>query len=169
MMMKMLAEGGVPVLIDEHNPSTELNPGGAFAYEPTKTMQADNSWVHLAEGKAVKVVAPLLSALPKDHDYKVLFMERDITEVAESTHKLIRGIHGDKVTPPSETTLVNMREGVKRWLSRQPNFEVLLVDYNKLIESTNHQEIADFIGMPLDINAVAKVPDKKHYRNRKVT
>lgn len=168
MMMKMLAEGGVPVLVDADNPSTELNPGGAYAYEPTKTIANDSSWMDEAEGKAVKVTAHFLRHLPKGHDYKILFMERDIDEMHESQRKMIIGRGQDPDAIGHGQFSLQFRENVKDWLKLQDNMTVMLVDYNRLLESSDHSEIADFIGMPLDMAKVKAVPDKKHYRNRKV-
>jgi hypothetical protein len=166
MMMKMLAEGGVPVLVDADNPSTELNPGGAYAYEPTKTIVNDASWMDEAEGKAVKVTAHFLRHLPKGHDYKILFMERDIDETLQSERLMVAGRNMNPDIIGDARMLEQTREGVKAWLARQDDMRVLLVDYNRLLESSYHSEIADFIGMPMDMAKVASVPDKQYYRNR---
>jgi hypothetical protein len=169
LMMKMLEAGGLPVLIDDDNPSTDLNPGGAYAYASTRTMQRDVSWIGEAEGKAVKVVAPLLASLPKDRQYKILFMERDIAEVADSTRQLVSSVRGKDVPRPDERSLLSMREGVKAWLARQPNLDVMLVDYNRLLDDPDASlaDIAQFIGVKLNAKKMQAVPDKKHYRNRR--
>jgi hypothetical protein len=169
MMMKMLAEGGIPVLVDADNPSTELNPGGAYAYEPTKTIANDAAWMDEAEGKAVKVTCHFLRHLPKGHEYRILFMERDIDETLQSERLMVsgRGMNPDVIGDAK--MLMQTREsiaGKTGWLSRQDNMTVMLVDYNKLLESSDHSEIADFIGMPLDMAKVKAVPDKKLRRNR---
>ena len=168
MMMKMLEAGGMPCLFDVDNPSTELNPGGAYAYAPTKTLGNDATWLKDAEGKAVKIVSMFLTHLPKEYHYKILFMERDIKETHISTRKMIAGI--GKYNPDvigDENMMLQQREAVKQWLSCQDNIEVLLVDYNKLIESKNHKEIADFLGVKLNTQKMATIPDKQFYRNRR--
>ena len=159
MMMKMLEAGGMPCLFDVDNPSTELNPGGAYAYAPTKTLGNDATWLRDAEGKAVKIVSYFLQCLPSNYQYRVLFMERDIDETFAS--------HKNYGMPFSKDTLIFESSIKKQWLSRQDNIEVLLVDYNKLIESKNHQEIANFLGVKLDTAKMASVPDKRFYRNRR--
>jgi hypothetical protein len=169
MMMKMLEAGGLPVLIDKDNPSTELNPGGAYAYEPTKTMGRDVSWLKKADGKAVKIVAHFLQLLPKQYQYKIIFMERDIDETLVSHQKLIAGMGKDPAILGDAKMLLQQREMFKMWLSKQENMEVLLVDYNALTTDPAQacKEVTEFIGVSMDCSKMDKVFDEKLYRNRK--
>src|ERR671934_2987374 len=84
LMMQMLHAGGMPLLIDEQRPPDTDNPNGYWEYEPVKRLQQDNSWMHKAEGKAVKVVSALLQYLPPQHIYKIIFMQRPMQEVLAS-------------------------------------------------------------------------------------
>src|SRR5512135_275416 len=78
MMMKMLAEGGLPAVTDSIRGADEDNPNGYFEFEPVKKLaDGENKWLADANGKIVKVVSALLEHLPSDHQYKVLFMERE--------------------------------------------------------------------------------------------
>jgi hypothetical protein len=170
MMMKMLEAGGLSVLIDKNNPSTELNPGGAYAYEPTKTMGKDVSWLANADGKAVKIVAHFLQLLPKQYQYKIIFMERDVDETLVSQQKLVEGRGKDPATIGDAKMLLQQREMFKAWLSKQPNMEILLVDYNALTTNPAQacKEVAELIGVPLDCSKMDKVFDAKLYRNKAV-
>jgi len=51
------------ILIDDHRPADADNPR-LLEYEPVKRLQQDNSWMHKAEGKAVKVVSHCSSIFP---------------------------------------------------------------------------------------------------------
>jgi hypothetical protein len=167
MMMKMLSEGGMPVLVDKDNPSTDLNPGGAYAYEPTKTLnQVDNKWLKKANKKAVKIIAWFISYLPKDYKYKVIYMERTHSEIVTSQNKMVS--NRKDLAPLDENTLIRHDTESKKWLSQQSNFDVLLVDYNKLVFEPleSCQEIADFLGVKLDVDKMSKVPNSELYRNR---
>src|SRR5574339_651726 len=81
MMMKMLAEGGLPVVTDELRRPDDDNPNGYYELEVVRQLREGNSaWLAGANGKAVKVISSLLEYLPSDHQYKIIFMERDSQE-----------------------------------------------------------------------------------------
>jgi hypothetical protein len=167
MMMKMLGAGGLPVLIDAENPSTEENPGGAYAYIKTQLLRHPKyDWMDEAEGKAVKVVALLLSHLPSDHEYRVIFMERDDAEVGKSQAKVIAGRGYQTSDSPGRREVE--RKVTKAWLSRQPNFETLVVNYNGLMAdpAASIESIGAFLGVKLDTDKMLKVPNAEYYRNR---
>ena len=67
----------------------EDNPRGYFELEAVKKGAADLSWVAQAREKAVKVVAPLVNALPPGHRYRVVFVERAVEDVLASQGKMI--------------------------------------------------------------------------------
>src|SRR5262249_38327298 len=64
MMMQMLKAGGVEILTDEVRTADTNNPKGYYEFEKVKKMMTDVSWLNEATGKAVKIVAPLISYLP---------------------------------------------------------------------------------------------------------
>src|SRR5687768_8238092 len=75
MMMKMLADGGVPILIDEIRHADEDNPNGYYEFEPVKQLaDSRDQWLADADGKAVKIISALLEYLPPQYHYKVIFM-----------------------------------------------------------------------------------------------
>ena len=51
------------------------------------------------DGRVIKVISMLLNKMPKQHDYKVIFMQRSVAEVAASQQKMIDrlGIDGAKM------------------------------------------------------------------------
>jgi hypothetical protein len=171
MMMKMLAEGGLPILTDAIRAADEDNPNGYFELEQVKQLaEGQRAWLAEADGKIVKVISALLEHLPGEHHYKILFMERQIAEILASQHKML--------ARRNETSTVNDAEmeaefrehlkAVKYWLARQPNMEVLYVDYNRMMADPDAycQKIADFISLPLDVAKMRSVPNEHLYRNR---
>jgi hypothetical protein len=76
MMMKMLAEGGLPVLTDSIRTADEDNPNGYFELEVVKQLsEGQKDWLAGADGKIVKVIArapaaraPLQGALHGETD-----------------------------------------------------------------------------------------------------
>ena len=57
---------------------------------------------------------------------------------------------------------------MKPWLVRQPNMDVLYVNYNALMAEPGPycERIAEFLDVPLDQSHMLAVPDKQLYRNR---
>jgi hypothetical protein len=171
MMMRMLAEGGLPVITDEIRRADDDNPNGYFELEVVRQLREGNSsWLKGADGKGVKVISSLLEYLPPDHQYKIIFMERDPRETLVSQKKMLyhRGesprISDEEMEQQFQTHLA----AVKPWLVRQPNMEVLYIKYNALLAQPAQfcEQIANFLGLPLDRARMLSVPDAQLYRNR---
>jgi LPS sulfotransferase NodH len=171
MLMKMLAEGGVPVLTDELRSADTDNPNGYYEFEPVKQLpQHKSGWLADGKGKAVKIISALLEYLPGDTHYKVIFVEREIEEVLASQQKMLArrdessGIDDAAMQKQFEEHLA----AVKYWLARQPNIDVLYVEYGAILADPEGRcrEIAGFIGRPLEIEKMSAVPSAHLYRNR---
>jgi hypothetical protein len=171
MMMNMLAAGGVPIVSDSIRNADEDNPNGYFEFEPVKQLsEGQTDWLADANHTAVKIVSALLEYLPAGHRYKILFMERDIKEILASQQKML-----DRRNEESKVSDAEMEQqfqkhlvNIKFWLARQPNMEVMYVNYNQLISNPdeNTHAIVDFIGIPVDEAKMRSVPNKGLYRNR---
>src|ERR1700723_3759963 len=90
LMMQMLSAGGMPVVTDGERVADEDNPRGYFEWERVKLLPQQPELIAEAEGKAVKVISQLLFSLPADRDYRIIFMERPLTEVVASQAEMIR-------------------------------------------------------------------------------
>jgi hypothetical protein len=171
MMMKMLAEGGLPLVTDSIRSANEDNPNGYFEFEPVKALaDGHHDWLAGASGKAVKVVSALLEHLPAGQRYRILFMERELKEILASQHKMLERRREPSVTGDSQME-AQFREhvaAIKYWLARQPNMEVLYVDYNRMMADPGAYcpRIADFVRLPLDLARMRSVPNQRLYRNR---
>ena len=171
MMMKMLAEGGLPILTDAIRAADEDNPNGYFELEQVKQLaEGQRAWLAEADGKIVKVISALLEHLPGEHHYKILFMERQIAEILASQQKMLaRRNETSRVSDAEmEAQFREHLKAIKYWLARQPNMEVLYVDYNRMMADPDAycQKIADFISLPLDVAKMRSVPNERLYRNR---
>src|SRR5574339_920055 len=70
MMMKMLAEGGLPVMTDELRRADDDNPNGYFELEVVRQLKEGNTaWLKDLNGKGIKVISALLEYLPQDYQY----------------------------------------------------------------------------------------------------
>ncbi len=171
MMMKMLAEGGLPILTDSIRTADEDNPNGYFELEVVKKLsEGQKDWLAGADGKIVKVISALLEHLPPEHHYQVLFMERQIAEILASQQKMLarRNESSNISDAEMEAQFREHLKAIKYWLARQPNMEVMYVDYNRMMADPDAycQKIADFVGLPLDVEKMRSVPNERLYRNR---
>jgi hypothetical protein len=171
LMMKMLAEGGLPVLTDSVRTADEDNPNGYFELEVVKQLaEGRNNWLADADHKIVKVISALLEHLPPENHYKILFMERQIAEILASQRKMLAR-RSESSSVGDEEMEAQFREhlkAIKYWLGRQPNMDVLYVDYNRMMADPDAylQKIVDFVGLPLDVSKMRAVPNEGLYRNR---
>jgi hypothetical protein len=171
MMMKMLAEGGLPIITDEIRRADDDNPNGYFEWEVVRQLKkGDTTWLNDMNGKGVKVISALLEYLPQEYHYKIIFMERDSKETLASQKRMLdhRGQASKLSDEEMEQQFQTHLAAMKPWLVRQPNMEVLYVNYNALIAEPEPfcQKIANFLNLPLNQSRMLTVPDKQLYRNR---
>jgi hypothetical protein len=175
--MQMLDAGGVPILTDAVRTADQSNPKGYYELEAVKDLhrQGDTSWLADARGKAVKIVSFLLTWLPETYDYKVVFMLRDLDEVIASQATMLRarGESEDSSQSDGSTrrTYEDHLEQVFRLLARRSCFSRLSVEYRDVLEQPLEQarRIADFVGMRVNVDAMARVADRSLYRSRKTS
>ncbi len=172
MMMKILAEAGVPIVTDALRQADPDNPNGYYELEAVKQMSEGNAaWLAGTGGKAVKVVSSLLEYLPGQYSYKIIFMERQIGEILASQRKMLE--RRQKSSEVDDARIADeFRKHlslIKPWLARQPNMEVLYISYNSLVLNPEPycRQVIDFIACePSHLERMISVPDRELYRNR---
>ena len=172
MMMKMLAVGGMYILTDNIRVSDEDNPRGYYELEKVKALKnGENEWLSEAQGKAVKIISALLQHLPPQHQYKIIFMRRDLNEILASQKQMLvrRGEPTDKI---DDNTLGSLFKKhllqVEKWISQQPNIGVTYVNYNDMLQNPEPdiQKVIQFLDMSLDKNLTQGVTEKNLYHQR---
>ncbi len=172
MMMKVLEAGGVPVLVDGERTADVDNPKGYYEFERVKQLpKGDVEWVADAQGKAVKIISALLINLPSQYNYKIIFMLRDFDEVLRSQQKMLEN-RGEENKGPSDAEMTKLfvkhLQSIDEWFKKQPNMDVLHVDYNRMVLDPQPyvEKINQFVPKPLDVDAMNAVVDPNLYRNR---
>jgi predicted AlkP superfamily phosphohydrolase/phosphomutase/tetratricopeptide (TPR) repeat protein len=159
MLMQMLAAGGVPVLTDELRQADENNPRGYFEYEPVKNLLADSNWLRETRGKAVKIVAPLMGALPGGVACRVILCERDLDEVLDSQDRMLErkgeATRGDRNLLRGEYSRILAR--VKAMLGRRPCTGVLVIEHGSALKEPMKaaENLNRFLGGRLDVEKMA--------------
>lgn len=172
MMMAMLAAGGIPPLTDNIRAPDQNNPKGYYEFERVKRLpEGDTAWLAEARGRAVKVISALLTHLPPEYHYRVIFMHRHLAEVLASQRAMLAS-QGHAVDEAEDTMLAAAFKRhlaqVEAWLAQQPNMQVLHVHYNELLRNPETQlaRIDDFLGGQLNVQAMSSVIDRALYRQR---
>ena len=171
MMMRMLELGGLPVLTDRLRAADDDNPNGYYEYEAVKQTAEDSSWLEGSEGNAVKMVYRLLYDLPADHQYRVLFMRRNLDEVLASQQVMLSR-HGvaDEVSHAQMMKLFRAEiDAFYKWVEGQSHIELIDVDYNLMLSDSREElaKVNEFLGGSLDVDNMLSGVDESLYRNRK--
>ena len=171
LMMQMLTSGGLEPLTDEIRTPDDDNPRGYYELEAVKATLRDASWVEKARGKVVKAVHALIPGLPDTHQYKVVFMRRDLAEVVASQTKMLErsGKAGAKLPPDAlKAVLGKQVDDTLKLMASKPNFDYIEVPYADVVADPAGQSAAvnAFLGGSLDENAMAAAVDGSLYRNR---
>jgi hypothetical protein len=173
MMMNILEAGGLPPVTDEIRTADDDNPKGYYEFERVKKLpEGDNGWLNEARGKSVKVISALLEHLPKEYDYKVIFMYRDMAEILASQKQMLIRRNKPTDTIADEVIASQYKKHlakIETWLAEQPNISVHPCHYNQLLKDpqVHIREIARYLRVPLDVSRMEEAVDLKLYRQRK--
>ena len=173
MMMNMLESGGIELLKDGIRTPDDDNPRGYYEYEAVKGLKdGETSWLGKASGKAVKIISYLLHHLPPTHDYRIIFMQRDLEEVLASQRKMIirRGEDPDKIEEDKMKRILEKHlSEIDGWIQGQNNIHRIDVPYKRVVDDPRPDLLAiqEFLGCLLDIDAMVRIADPHLYRQRK--
>jgi hypothetical protein len=171
LMMQMLAAGGVPILSDGERVADIDNPRGYCEWERIKQLPKEPGCIDEAEGKAVKVISQLLFALPAGHDYRIIFMERPLTEVVASQAEMIRRLGTVGALLPAAALIAGLKahlSQVNAWLTQRSELEMLRLEYHAVLQEPAGaaQNVAKFLRRELNVEEMAKQVDPTLYRKR---
>ena len=172
MLMQMLAAGGFPLLTDKKRKADGDNPRGYCEHEGIKGLANDNSWLLDHGGKAVKIIAPLLSFLPKKEalQYRIIFVERNLEEILLSQENMLlkKGEKGRRAPRPLLKNAFFRQVETAKALALARGFPVLYLQHRDCISNPAAvaAEINLFLGGILDERAMTAAVDASLYRNR---
>ncbi len=180
LMMQLLEAAGLPAFTDGHRQADDSNQKGYYEHDRVAALltSPDKSWLAGARGQALKVVAPLLTALPfkiqnskskiQDLHYRVLFMERDMEEILDSQDTMLSRL--GKPTHPGADIAKAYRQQVrhaKTWLTGR-GISAISVNYADLVHRPDEAlpPLATFLGVPEKLEAMRAVIDPTLHRAR---
>ena len=171
LMMQMLVAGGLDALSDGERLPDADNPRGYLEWERIKQLPTDPDCIAEAEGKVVKVISKLVLSLPPGHDYRVVFVERPLPEVLKSQDEMLRrrgtykeGANSAVISAAFEK---HLRE-VYAWLDSKPYLKTVRIPYHEALSRPKEiaNQLAQFLDMNLDVEAMTRQVDVSLYRNR---
>ncbi len=175
LMMQMLIAGGAKVIADSQRVADENNPKGYFELESIKSIGEQPELLDTGgyENGTIKVVSMLLSKLPPEHDYKIIFMMRPIEEVAVSQEKMISQLGTDGANMEASDLRRSLhvhRQRALKLIDDAKNMESLTVSYPTLVTQPSDWigKISDFLGkelLPVPEKMVDAIDHSLH-RNR---
>ena len=171
MMMQMLEAGGVRLLVDNIRKPDKDNPKGYYEYEKVKQIRTDISWLDEAEGKALKIVYSLLYDLPKNRNYKVIFMKRNLEEILASQSAMLKTMEKNVNSFDKFKLRDTFEAQIKRitsWIAVQANIDTIHVSYNAVIQDPgeNARRINHFLDSKLAIRKMTRAVDDSLYKQR---
>lgn len=170
LLMQMLDAGGYPVLCDDERRADEDNPRGYFEYTPVRRLEQDHHWLADAEGKALKVVSPLLYHLPKEFDYRLIFIRRPLDEVLRSQAAMLsrRGQTAPIHDPAMQLHFERHLRAVDAWIGQQPNISRLTLNHAEVIAEPRHtaERLSEFLRVDLNLERMAGIVEPALHRQR---
>ena len=172
MLMQMLAAGGLEAFSDGARAPDANNPRGFLEHARVRALARDAEWLPEADGRAVKVVAPLLPHLPAGPAYRVVWLDRDLDEVLRSQRRMLARL-GRPAAPDDTLRAAYARhlEAAAAWTETTPRVGVLRLDYARVTEAPTEaaRTLAAFLDRGLDVEAIAAAVDPALYRERAST
>lgn len=171
LMMQMLTAGGMPALTDGLRSADANNPRGYFELESVKSLGRNPEVVSQAEGKVVKIISSLLPSLPKQFQYRVIFMLRPLEEVVSSQNRMLERLGKEVPATPRTAVIAAFQEHLKKitsWLDQQANMSVLYIDYPAVLQQAQEQtaKISAFLKLELDTAAMIRQIEHSLHREK---
>jgi hypothetical protein len=174
MMMSALQAGGMPLVLDRIRGADANNPKGYYEFERVKQLpKGDTRWLKDARGKAVKIISALLTFLPPDYNYRVIFMERDLDEIMASQQRMLersgKSLLSERDNKSVRASSQQHLEEIHAWLKAQDWIQTHTVSYNDIlrIPEAKFAEVAVFLNNRVDPEAMASMVDPGLYREKK--
>jgi len=171
LMMQILAAAGVPPFTDNKRQPDESNRKGYYEHDKVASLLSnpDKSWIREAKGTAIKVVVPLLPALPRklrkpDSEpeslhYRILFMERDMEEILQSQNTMLQRLgksrHASEKPADISKAYRQQERHAKSWCANL-GVHAMCVSFHALVHRPEEvlPQLAGFLGVADKVTAM---------------
>ncbi|MAG38529.1 nucleotide pyrophosphatase [Candidatus Woesearchaeota archaeon] len=168
MVMQILSKANMNIATDNQRESDSNNPKGYFEVTNIINKIIKNSnIVEEYDYKVLKLLNYGLRFLPK-RDYKIVYIERDINEILDSSEKMIGKVDDNR--DKTKNAVLKLNYDCKKLLKLRQDFNFIILNYKDFIEkpSKTIDKLISFFDIELDKKkAMISAVDKKLYRNKK--
>lgn len=173
LMMQMLAAAGVPIQDDGLRSADASNPRGYHEWERIKQLPKNPALIAECEGKAVKVISTLVTSLPQNFEYRIVFLERRLEDVQASQTMMMErlGRRGSDLSPDRMLNVLGAhRLQVYALLEQREGVRMIKVDYDALLAQPEAEalRVSRFLELPDDaakIMAAVVEPELRHHKS----
>ena len=165
MMMQILEAGGIPPITDNVRQADTDNSRGYYEHELVKALVRGNQGsLKDAQGKVIKVVSTLLRYLSQKHQYKVIFMHRELQHVLASQKRMLNNL-GSNADQENDSQLTQFYtehlSKINSWLNQRDNIQVLHLNYADLLADPkkNIKQLLNFLELDLNSRKMLTVID----------
>jgi len=169
MLMQMLVAGGLAPFDDGRRTPDASNPRGYVEHERVRALARDAGWLPDADGRVVKVVAPLLPHLPPGPAYDVVLVTRRLAEVLASQRAMLGRLgHAPASDAALAPVYTRMLDAARAWATATPGARLLELDHAAVLAdpADASARLAAFLGRPLDEAAMAAAVEPSLHRER---
>lgn len=186
-MMRMLEAGGVPLYYDQDRPLEFRENGTDFInynvmLRETERLndlkEGNGEWLKGCKGKAVKILTPAETSIPKEFAYRFVWMDRKVKHCVNSNRKFMlrntrdsRMLHMKSLKEHvrsadreqlAEYVRTQRQRGLKM-LMDYPNSKLTIIEFERMLKNPRFAAVtvARFLERELDIDAMAKVVVKR--------
>lgn len=165
-MMQIIDASSIEVLSDGKREKDLNNPEGYYELEAVKRIVTDNSFLNEGVGKAVKIVAPIITFCDLKLNYRVIFMRRDIEEILMSQEKMLAK---DQLSEREKFKTIyefHLKKTYK--FLNDNNIPFLDVEYKTLIQNPEEEleKIIAFCNLENEIGELITVVKPELHRNK---
>lgn len=166
LMMQIIAKTEIPVLTDGNREKDINNPEGYYELDAVKGIVVDNSFLKDANGKAIKIVAPLPIYIDKQYSYRVIFMRREMDEILRSQEKMLTKDQASEREKYRTIYEFHLKKTYAFLI--QNNIPFIDVNYNQLVSEPEMElkKLIEFCSIDRKVEDLAVVVNPDLYRNR---
>lgn len=166
LMMQLLNKSSLEILSDGIRQKDISNPEGYFELEAVKGIVRDNSFLKEAQGKVVKIVAPLPIYLDRTLNYRIVFMRRDIEEVLRSQEKML---NKDQTSEREKFRTIYEMHIKKTYQFFEANsIPYIDIQYKQLLNDSEEElnRLINFLDLSTSVEELLSVIKTDLYRNK---
>jgi hypothetical protein len=166
MMMLILKNNGLDILDDNSKSPDFHNKNGYFEIDKIgEKIKNNNNFILGNKDKCLKLVSNFLKNLPKieNHQYKIIFMERNFFEIFISMEKK----SGKKLDPKDKRDLIVHIDQIKKEIKKRDDFNFIFINYNNMIKDPKKEieKLIEFLPKISFENSIKSI-NSEYYRNR---